>query len=400
MKKREGRVLIVGSGIGGLTAAIALRRCGADVTVIERAQALAPVGAGITLQPNATAMLAALGVTLAAEDVLPIGEFALIDARGRRLIGGAPVEDDAVVPGYNVRRADLHKALISTCGDVPVRLGVELVGLEQGAEGVRVRYGDGGEERWDSVIGADGLHSAVRRAILPASACAPRYSGQTCWRWQVEAPALAPTSSTERWAVGRRIGVIPLSRGGIYVYLVESSPPGTVGPESARAEGLRRFAASEPRLGAILDHVVGDPRVRIHHGDLVDLPIYSSGVGRVVLIGDAGHAMTPNMGQGAGMAIEDAGALALLWLEHGASATLASALRALRRARVLEIHRQAWLIGQVAHWRSGAARLLRDWLLRRISAKALARSAHAMWAPGRELARRLSVALGSATLDE
>jgi 2-polyprenyl-6-methoxyphenol hydroxylase-like FAD-dependent oxidoreductase len=396
MKKRSGRVLIVGAGIGGLTAAIALRRCGAEVTVIERAQALAPVGAGITLQPNATAVLGALGVALDPADVLPIGEFAVLDAHGRRLFGGAPVDEDAAVRGYTMRRADLHKTLAAACGAVPVRLGVELVGLEQGEEGVRVRLGDGREERWDVVVGADGLRSAVRRAIAPASACAPRYSGQTCWRLQVEAPALAPSASTERWAVGRRIGVVPLSRGGIYVYLVESSPPGTVGPESARVEGLRRFAAGDPLLGAILDHVAGDPRVRIHHGDLLDLPIYASGVGRVALIGDAGHAMTPNMGQGAGMAIEDAGALALLWLEHGASAALVTGMQALRRARVMGIHRKSWSTGQVAHWRLGAARWLRDWLLRRIPAKSLERSARATWAPGRELARELAVAFGSA----
>ncbi len=387
---QQSRVLIVGAGIGGLTAAIALGRVGVAVTVVERAPSLAPLGAGIGLQPNATAMLAALDVAIDPEDVASIGMFAMVDADGRTISGGAPTEAMGTVPGYNIRRADLHKALHRACGAVPLRLGVGVVGLTQDATGVTVRLSDGTADRWDLVIGADGLHSAVRRAILPAAACVPRYSGQTCWRMQVEAPTLAPTITTERWGDGRRIGIIPLSRGGIYIYLVESSPPGTVGPGSASVEALRtRFAGDDQRIAAILDHIDADPQVQIHHGDLLDLPVYSSGHGRVVLIGDASHAMTPNMGQGAGTAIEDAGALAVLWAQHGASPTLAPALAALRKDRVMAIHRRAWSIGQVSHWRSRVACWLRNWLLRRIPSRGLARSIYATWAPGLALAEQV-----------
>jgi len=388
------KVLIVGAGIGGLTAAIALARRGVEAALIERSPAFAPAGAGITLQPNATAVLDALGVPLDPAAVLPIGEVAMVDPRGRTLFGGSPARDTDPFPAINIRRAELHDALLSACGRDRVRLGVELAALEPDADGVRVRLGDGSEARWDLVIGADGLHSAVRRAILPAAACEPRYAGQTCWRLQLEAPDLVPVVTIERWTPGRRLGVVPLSRGGIYVYLVESAPRGSVGPDTATTAHLRRrFGGLDERLDAILARAEGDPSLLVHHGDLVDLPVYSTGRGRVLLLGDAAHAMTPNLGQGAAMAIEDAGALALLWPGCPLS-ELPAALAAERRARVEALHRGAWRLGQVAHWRSPAARWLRDRLLSAMPMALLSRSVHQTWAPGIALAARLRAALG------
>jgi 2-polyprenyl-6-methoxyphenol hydroxylase-like FAD-dependent oxidoreductase len=271
---------------------------------------------------------------------------------------------------------------------------VELVALEARPDAVRVRLSDGSEADWDLVIGADGLRSAVRRAILPPEQCEPRYSGQTCWRMQIEAPDLAPTTSLERWTPGRRIGVIPLSRGGIYVYLVQSAPRGAVGPGTDSVEYVRRtFTGVDERLGALLARAAGDPSVLVHHGDLIDLPVFSSGRGRVVLLGDAAHAMTPNMGQGAAMAIEDAGALALLWTPAGPPADLPAALAAVRRPRVLPIHRNSWQMGQIAHLQRPAARWLRDLVLRNLPNSMIERGLRQTWAPGLELADRLRAAL-------
>src|SRR5690606_6103293 len=117
------------------------------------------------------------------------------------------------------------------------------------------------------------------------------------------------------------------------------------------------------------------------------------GVGRVILLGDAAHSMTPNLGQGAATAIEDAGALGLLWPRAGEAVDLPAALTALRRARVEALHRVSWRIGQVAHWRSPIARWLRDALLRAMSASAVTRGARRSWEPGIELAARLREAL-------
>ncbi|MBZ5715434.1 FAD-dependent monooxygenase [Nannocystis pusilla] len=388
------KVLIVGAGIGGLTAAIALARRGVEARVIERAPTFAPAGAGITLQPNATAVLDALGVAFDPADVLPMGSGSMVDARGRTLVGGAATRADDAFPALNIRRSDLHEALLAACGRERVRLGVELTALEPRPDGVRVRLSDGNEDDFDLVIGADGLRSAVRHAILPPEQCEPRYTGQTCWRLQLEAPDLAPATSLERWTPGHRVGVIPLSRGGIYVYLVRSAPRGAVGPGTDTVEYVQRgFKGLDERLDVLLARAAGDPSVLVHHGDLVDLPVYSTGRGRVVLLGDAAHAMTPNMGQGAAMAIEDAGALALLWTPGGPPADLPAALAAVRRARVEPIHRSSWRIGQMAHLHHPAARWLRDLLLRNLPNSMLERGVRQTWAPGLELAARLRDAL-------
>ncbi|MCA9713336.1 MAG: FAD-dependent monooxygenase [Myxococcales bacterium] len=388
-RPRGARVLIVGAGIGGLTAGIALRRLGARVDIVERAPAFAPLGAGLTLQPNATAVLGALGVELRPEDVHPIGHVAMIGRDGRPLIEGEPDDEDIPHPSINIRRPDLHRALIEALGAPGVRLGRALRSLTPGPDGVDVEFEDGARGRWDLVIGADGVHSTVRACALGDAACATRYAGQTCWRFTAPAPEHVPVTTIERWSPGRRVGVVPLSRGGVYVYVVESAPAGTPGPGSADPSALReRFQGLDARLDALLRLLERDPDARVHHGDLVDQPHLSYGRGRVLLLGDAAHAMTPNMGQGAAMAIEDAAALALSWRETSPS-ELATRLRELRRARVAVVHKQSWRIGQVAHWRGPLRCWLRDALLRSVPARSLERGMRATWAPGIELAERL-----------
>jgi 2-polyprenyl-6-methoxyphenol hydroxylase-like FAD-dependent oxidoreductase len=387
------RILIVGGGIGGLTAAIALQRLGVEVEVAERAPSYAPVGAGITIQPNARAVLVALGVDFDPDDIYELGQVAMLAADGRPLVSGAPVVERREHRPIAIRRADLHRTLLAACGEDRVRLGCELVSLRADPSGVEVELslGDRVERgRWDLVIGADGLHSAVRRAILSPAECEPRYSGQTCWRVQLDAPELVPEVATERWGLGRRIGVVPLSRGGIYAFLVLSAPAGTPGPGTATIAHLReRFADVDDNVAAIFDHAERGDAV-IHHGDLCDLATLSYGRGRVVLLGDAAHAMTPNLGQGACMAIEDAGELACCWADrNGELDGLVEALADRRHERVEAIHRVSWRFGQVAHWQRPLLRWLRDALLRSTPSSVSERKIEKVWAPGFEIAARL-----------
>ena len=387
------RVLVVGAGIGGLTAAIALRRVGVAVTVVDQAKTFGALGAGITLQPNATAMLAALGVKLEPSVVCSIGEVAIVNERGRVLVGGgAPLE----ARGYgalNIRRPDLHEALRAAAGDVPIELQRRVTGVAPLRDGkVRVSFEKGETGDWDFVVGADGVHSRVRSALLPPRDCEPRYSGQTCWRFVLEAPDLAPSVTVERWGPGRRVGVVPLSQGGLYIYIVQSSPPGTVTARSRDIEAIQqRFSDVDERLDAILDRARA-AGVEPHHGDLIDLPLVHFGEGRVLLVGDAAHAMTPNLGQGAGMAIEDAGTLAWLW-RNDELESLVQRFARHRRARVEALHDTSWQVGQMAHWRHGMARWARDMLLRAAPRTLLERSARNTMEPGVELAERLQAHL-------
>ena len=381
------RTLVIGGGIGGLTAASALARRGHDVRVVEQAPKFEPVGAGITIQANANAVLQALGIELPAEDVVPIGSVELVDEHARALVAGDPDEILPDPPSVNVHRADLHRALLAACDGVPLEAGVRVDAVAVGSDAVEVRFADGRAEPFEWVIGADGIHSACRRSLYGETVT--RYSGQTCWRFAIEAPDLVPDVTTERWSPGRRVGIIPLARGRIYVYLVENAPRGTPAPGSASADALRaRFAGDDPRLDPILDRL--GPEVVIDHSDLCDQPDIRYGRGRVLLLGDAAHAMTPNAGQGAGTAIEDVGALVLALATHADDpARLPDAVAAAQRERVASIQQTAWRIGQVAHWTNAPARLARNLLMRALPDSLAQRQARALWQPGIDLANQL-----------
>lgn len=387
--QRAPGTLVVGGGIGGLTVASALFRRGVDVRVVEQAKHFEPVGAGITIQANAAAVLRALGIELPGADVLPIGGVEVLGERGRTLMRANAAEILQDPPSVTIHRADLHRALLSACKDVPLEAGVRVASVLPDAQGVDVVFDDARRERFGWVIGADGIRSALRQALTGESDADLRYSGQTCWRFAVEAPDLVPRIPTERWMPGRRIGMVPIAGGRVYVYLVESAARGTPGPGTSTPDTLRaRFGGVDPRLDGLLERLNGS--VPIDHSDLLDRTRISFGAGRVVLIGDAAHPMTPNLGQGACMAIEDVGALALLLREHAADpSTLPQAIDALRRSRVASVQRASWRIGQVSHWSNPVACSLRNALLRVTPDSASSRQARQLWQPGVELAAQL-----------
>ncbi|MEM7152792.1 MAG: FAD-dependent monooxygenase [Myxococcota bacterium] len=379
--------LIVGGGIAGLTCAVALRRAGRRCRVVERTTTFSEAGAGITIQPNAHAVLDALGVALPEDDVCSIGEVAMLDAKGRPLIAGVVELPDNTHPSINIRRTDLHRALLGAAGEV--ELGKTVVGMSENDEGIEVRFEDGEVSTWSSVVGADGFRSLVRRELLGEKASAMRYAGQSCWRFVVESPELAPTTTIERWSPGHRIGLVPLSRGGIYIYIVHSRPEGTVDASTRTSAYLREhFVEVDERLPGLLDWLDAHPEAKIHHGDLVDHEQIDFGRGRVTLIGDAGHAMTPNMGQGAAMGIEDAAVLGIVAGEHPPEAW-PEHLAHRRRSRIRSIHAQSWRIGQVAHWQGPVRCALRNLAIRSIPSKMTLAGMVKAWRPGIEIAEEL-----------
>lgn len=382
------RVLIVGGGIGGFTAAIGLRLAGADVSLVERSPEFSQVGAGITIQANANAIFQALGIVLDPDDTVSIGKFQMVSGKKVVMSGDSdalPVDFSSL----NVHRADLHRNLLRVADGIPLRAGVALVSLSVNEDGVEVQLSNGETEQWDVVVGADGIHSTVRNQLLGEAACATRYSGQTCWRFACHAPGRVPTITTERWRPGYRVGAVPLSRERVYVYMVQSAPAGTPQPGSNRVDVIQNlFANWHEDVDAVLD--VLDDTVPIHHGDLSEHKDIHYGKGRVVLLGDAAHAMTPNLGQGAGMAIEDAAALTLLWGKQPKS--LAEALAVQRMKRVATVKTTSWRIGSMAHWKSGPARWFRDLLLSSMPRSTTEKQSLSMWEPGLELAKQLQEA--------
>jgi FAD-dependent urate hydroxylase len=324
------RTVVVGAGVAGLATARALTRAGIPVTVIERRSAWRPEGTGIFLLGNATRALRALGLhARVAATAAPIRRQRLCDPHGRTV---SEVDLDAlwrgVGPCLALHRADLHAALRE---GVDVRLGAALHGLDAREDGVRCLLGEGGPAlEAELVVGADGLHSTVRALGLEARD-AVRPLGQRAWRWVVEGHGEGDT-----WTglLGARAVflVLPIGGGRAYCYADSASNSGAVaGPE----EAVAGFGGPVPEL-------LGAARgAEVHATDLEEVVLERTTRGRIVLVGDAAHAASPNMAQGAAMALEDALVLAASLGEGSSVPAALEAFAARRRPRTAWVRAQA-----------------------------------------------------------
>ncbi|MFE5943014.1 FAD-dependent monooxygenase [Streptomyces sp. NPDC056480] len=305
------RAVVVGAGIGGLTAAVALHRSGRQVTVLERAADLAPVGAGIGLAPNAQRALDVIGLGDRVRDLAawqgdggmraPDGRWlARTNARAAAARFGGPL--------VLLHRATLVDILTSALPDGTVRTGAAATLVDPGDDHRPARLATpDGEIEAALVVAADGIRSAARHALFPGHP-GPRYAGCTTWRVVVPAPE-RPFAPHETWGAGRLWGTQPLKDGRTYAYAMAAAPAGGRAPDDEKAELLRLFGDWHHPVPEIL--AATDPaqvlRHDVHH--LPD-PLPAFHRGRVALLGDAAHAMMPSLGQGGNQAIEDAVVLA------------------------------------------------------------------------------------------
>jgi FAD-dependent urate hydroxylase len=295
------RVLVVGAGVAGLALARALRLEDITAEIVERTPVWETTGAGLYLPGNGVRVLDELGIwsELAAR-ANPIVRQRFLDHRGRPL---ADIDVrrywDGVAPCAAVRRAALHDALRAGSGDVPVRLGLSVTALDDDGPEKRTRFSDGSTGAYDLVVGADGVHSTVRRLALGGPAA--RSVGQASWRFLAEGfPELGD------WTVmlgrGRAFLTVALGGGSVYCYADLDAADATDPRGGEWREQFADFADPVPRL---LQHADDAYFATIEE---VAPPAWTAR--RVVLVGDAAHASSPNMAQGAAMAVEDALVLA------------------------------------------------------------------------------------------
>src|SRR5262245_2660223 len=302
--------------MGGLAAAAALRKQGIGVTVYEQARQFARIGAGIQIGCNAMHVLRGLGLepALRAQTFYPrswnnrhwqSGEV-LFD-----MVFGAPAEQKYGAPYLLAHRGDLHAALASAVPEEVIRLDHRLAGFEQGPHGVRLWFDNGATGEADVLIGADGENSVVRAALFGASD--PRLTGRIAYRTTYPARLLDGFDMgdcTKWWGEDRHIVMYPVKADRSEVYFVTSQPEPEYGRESWSETGdvkvvRAAFEGFHPEVQRVL---AACPTV--HKRVLVDRdPLPRWVEGRVALLGDACHPMTPYMAQGAAMAIEDAAIL-------------------------------------------------------------------------------------------
>ena len=336
------RVVIVGGGIGGLFAAKALISHGVDVSVYEQATALGDVGAGVMLTPNSVRHLERVGLGPAVEtygarvgpeshyfrhDGSPIAPVQVTDASGWNA-------------SFGMHRADLVAFLAASLPAGVVHCAHHATGFEQVGDVARVRFANGASAEGDLVVGADGIHSALRPYIFPPST--PVSHGSMCYRGVVAHERLPdwPTDRWQMWAgAARHFLVFPLRHGQLVNFVGFVPADGEMkeswsmvgAPEALRGE----FEGWDARIGSVLKQV--DKTFRWALYDREPLPTWTKG--RLTLLGDAAHAMLPHLGQGANQSIEDGMALATILggVDNAAVPAALLAYEGLRRERVAQV---------------------------------------------------------------
>lgn len=310
-------VIIVGAGIAGMTAAIALHQKGIGVTVLEQASALKEIGAGIQLAANGSLVLRELGLedAVAQQGVIP-QSYEMRDISTGKFIYGSPLGTAGTkhwgAPLYNIHRADLIDILARAMPDGMLRLGVQCTGFEQDDEGVTVSLVSGEKLRGDALIGADGIHSAIRKQMRGEEPT--HFSNILMWRALIPADRLGSINLEEKgnywFGPGRTLITYWVRPNNLYSILA-SVPATEVQRESWTESGdidelHRSFSDIEPRARKMMEQIDASFITGMYYRDPIDRWTY----GRVTLMGDAAHPMVPFLAQGACQGIEDAWTLA------------------------------------------------------------------------------------------
>ncbi|MFG3257697.1 FAD-dependent oxidoreductase [Streptomyces sp. NPDC048172] len=384
---RTPRALVIGAGIGGLTAAVALERRGWDVTVLERATTLEPVGAGISVSPNAQRALDVIGLGDAVRELRAWDEVGgLRTPSGRWLVR---TSNDVAAERFGGPLVLLHRATLvellrgALTDPSRVRTGSTARLTDPGGTDtpavVRERTSGGEERRHEAelVVAADGIHSTVRAALFPTYP-GPRYAGFTTWRTVVDAidgtgdgtgdeggtggagGAGGHFAAHETWGRGCFWGTQPLPDGRVYAYAAATLPAGLRAADDELAELRRRFGRWHDPIPQVLAATTPERVLRNDVYEMAEpLPAYHRG--RAAVLGDAAHAMSPRLGQGGNQAIEDA-----IVLAHHAdpAAGLDGALAAYTRDRLpraTAVGRRAASMTRATTLTSAPACALRDW---------------------------------------
>jgi 2-polyprenyl-6-methoxyphenol hydroxylase-like FAD-dependent oxidoreductase len=353
-------ISIIGAGIGGLTTALALQQKGLKVTVFESAPAIKPVGAGIMLANNAMQVYNKLGIRDKIEEAgNRISYMKITDHRLSPIsvIDLTRYEKEYGVHSLAIHRGELQKILADAIGPENIALSKRLSSIEKN-EVFRLAFEDHSVIESNIVIGADGIKSVIRNQLFEKSSI--RNANQLCWRGicEFDLPDKYHHEANEAWGKGKRFGFVKISDRKVYWYALRNGKE-----EKKDEEGLpelfREFHTD------ILQIIAATKKEDIIVNEITDLkPIATWQDRNICLVGDAAHATTPNLGQGACQAIEDAYVLGNLIQEGVAIGTIFEKYESLRRKKAHRIVSTSWQIGKISQIENDFGIWLRNLLLR------------------------------------
>jgi 2-polyprenyl-6-methoxyphenol hydroxylase-like FAD-dependent oxidoreductase len=359
--------IIIGAGIGGLTTAIALAKKGIETIVYEQASELKEVGAGIWVAPNGLNVFNKLGF---AGEIIELGKelkhISIVDLKGKpvSIIDGNKVKAKHQFTTTAISRTVLHNILISKVNENSIVLGKQLKAYSQNQNGVSVEFEDGTKASADFLILADGVNSVGRAQLLGNKTL--RYAGQTCWRFVTpfNFPKEENGNMYETWSnkKGLRVGYSQINEKEVYVFIINNTEPGNKDNITTVKQDLLSLCKGFPEI--IQQMIAAVAPEKIIRNDIYDFkPITNWVDGNVALLGDAAHATTPNLGQGACQAIEDGYVLAE---QLSAVANIAQALKnyqAKRTNKATFITNTSWRFSQITNT-SGIVKSFMKWLIR------------------------------------
>jgi 2-polyprenyl-6-methoxyphenol hydroxylase-like FAD-dependent oxidoreductase len=353
------KIAIIGGGIGGLTMALTLIQNGQNAVVYESATEIKPLGAGILMANNAMQVFDKLGVRHKIEKAgCKISTIKITNAQLKTIYQSELNKYEIQYGVYNVaiHRADLQKILANEIGYENIQLSKRVLKIDKGSD-FTLTFEDGTTANYEVLIGADGIKSTVRNQLFPGGII--RYTKQRCWRGLIELDWTSKYNQEafEAWGKGKRFGFVKISDKKVYWYAVINE---TLMKENSSITDL--FKEFHPEVVQMISQT---PKDKIIFNDIVDLqPIYQWYNGKACLIGDAAHATTPNMGQGACQAVEDAYVIGTLLKQGKDIEGILAQYQKLRMKKAHFIVNTSWMVGKVAHFENSIAIGLRNGLLK------------------------------------
>tara|TARA_R110002050_G_C8942767_1_gene512710 strand:+ start:1912 stop:3045 length:1134 start_codon:yes stop_codon:yes gene_type:complete len=353
---------IIGAGIGGLTTAIALEQKGIKTRIFEQAEQIKPVGAGIILANNAMQVYEKLGLRkIIEENGNPISSMNITKANLKPLskIDLSYFEQKNNIKNIAIHRGMLQQILIDKLKSTEINLNHKLASIVENTDGYFLKFENGEQIQSSIVLGADGLNSIVRQNIFPNNRI--RNANQICWRGitECELPIKFRNELNEAWGKSERFGFVQIAENKVYWYALKAFKKSK---NEFSINNLEQYFSDYNSV--IKDILKSTKKEQINTAEISDLkPTNIWFKDNVCLIGDSAHATTPNMGQGACQAIEDAFVLSECLYKYGITKAF-SEYQKLRLPKAHQVVKASWLVGKMAHLKNPVLMGLRNQMLR------------------------------------